>query len=77
MFYAQLNTSFSGKGMPDRPFLLFITLLFSPSRRLIGGTGFSGMITPEDAAKGIAARIEAITLGNSRSSDSNGEQLRW
>lgn len=40
--------------------------------------GFSGMIGPDEAARGIAARIEALDLENSGSFwHSNGEPLPW
>ncbi|WP_304640140.1 SDR family oxidoreductase [Pseudomonas sp.] len=40
--------------------------------------GFSGMISPEEAARGIAARIAALNLDNSGSFwHSNGEVLPW
>jgi len=40
--------------------------------------GFSGMISPEDAARGIAARIAGLNLDNSGSFwHSNGEMLPW
>ena len=39
---------------------------------------FGGLITPEDSAKGLAARIDALNLENSGSFwHSNGEQLPW
>lgn len=40
--------------------------------------GFSGMISPEDAARGIADRIAGLNLNNSGSFwHSNGESLPW
>jgi NAD(P)-dependent dehydrogenase (short-subunit alcohol dehydrogenase family) len=39
---------------------------------------FGGLITPEEAAKGLAARIDGLSLENSGSFwHSNGEELPW